>query len=101
MNLQEFVKTLVSPHATFYKGNLGFRPQRHGFCRLPEWIPGPICPRIPDFNGIPESESSVPDFKDKGSKFNNLRSWEFWNPYYLKLGDHHIILRSFVCILHS
>ena len=26
------VKTLVSPHATFYRGNLKFRFQRRGFC---------------------------------------------------------------------
>ena len=68
---------------------------------LPEWIPGPICPRIPDFNGIPESESSILDSKDKGYKFNIHRSWEFWNPYYLKFGDHHIMLRPCVCVSHS
>lgn len=59
---------------------------------LPEGIPSPMCSRIPGFNGIPESERSIPDSKDKGSKFNIHRSSEFWNPYYLKLGDHHIIL---------
>ena len=33
---------------------------------LPEWVRGPICPRIPDFSGIPESESAILDSKDSG-----------------------------------
>ena len=61
----------------------------------------PLSPRIPDFNGISESESSISDSKDMDSRFNNHKACEFWNPDCFALSDHHIVLRPSLSIAHS
>ena len=54
---------------------------RRGFC-IREYILALQSPRIPDFNGISESESLIAESKgmDSNSRFNNHKSGEFWNP---------------------
>ena len=65
------------------------------------WFPFIELHRIPDFNGVSESENAIPDSKDVDSRVNNHKSCEFWNRDIFTLRDHYSLLRSCLSIAHS
>ena len=73
------------------KSSVGFRSLRRGFC-ITNWIPDPRF----NFGG-----SSL-NPKNKASRFNNQKSFEFRRLDYPTWGEHQIFLRPclFIKILH-